>query len=218
MRYKYLAAICLFCCAVFFLSIGNGSAALVSSFDSGDEGWYIIPTETDSTMSYQNSGGNPGGYVEVTDDAGLLFLHAPSLFLGDLSAYDGETLSFDSRFFDTGGGVHYSRFGEVTLEGGSHTATIDIVPGNLTNTWTTYSTSFTAGGWGMSDTDWAGLLADITDIYVNLESHNLPGEVVGFDNFTITGTGAAPVPEPGTLLLFGTGLLAYARFRKKARS
>lgn len=219
MKCKYMLAIFMLYSAFFMFFIGSSSAALISSFDSGDEGWYL-DADTQSAMDYKSSGGNFGGYVEVTDGAGLALLHAPGLFLGDLSSYDGETLSFDSKYFATGDGDPYNDFGVVSLENSTQSlsATLDLVAGDLTDSWTTYSTPLNAGTWSMNNTEWSNLLANITDIYVNLESHDLPDEVVGFDNFTITGTGGAPVPEPGTFILFGTGLLAYARFRKRLPS
>jgi hypothetical protein len=41
------------------------------------------------------------------------------------------------------------------------------------------------------------------------------GDIVGLDDMFVASSGVAPVPEPGTLLLFGGGLIGLARARRR---
>src|SRR5262245_36980182 len=88
--------------AAFALSIAQASANTVSStFDMGPEGWSALDQQTgDYTASWQSTGGNPGGFLQGTENialGGTGYFIAPSKFLGNLSAYAGGTLTYDLK-------------------------------------------------------------------------------------------------------------------------
>ncbi|MEM8874938.1 MAG: PEP-CTERM sorting domain-containing protein [Planctomycetota bacterium] len=101
-------------------SSAHAQAPISSTFDTDLDGWSalgfdvdvsVIPlgvdfTEVDNTtdMVHSATGGNPGGYAELTDaiEEPSSFASAPAKFRGDLSAYVGGTLSFDYALFDAG--------------------------------------------------------------------------------------------------------------------
>src|SRR5690242_410409 len=77
---------------------------IVSTFDTGDEGWRVVSFEnltTDNfsikatyTPTFNASGGNPGGFISTTDqDDGDLTFSAPAKFLGNVGGATG--LSYD---------------------------------------------------------------------------------------------------------------------------
>ncbi len=65
--------------------------------------------------------------------------------------------------------------------------------------------------------DFGGPLANVSTIYFQSYPTVGPGSVN--NEFSVAGVNVAPVPEPATMLLFGTGLvgLVGARFRKKKK-
>ncbi|MEM6313662.1 MAG: hypothetical protein AAF743_06220 [Planctomycetota bacterium] len=96
---------------------------IVSDFDTGLDGWtavgldaqpVIFPSlgvdftivDNAADMAFSATGGNPGGYAELTDaiEDPASFAAAPTSFLGDgnLSSFVGGTLSFDHALFDAG--------------------------------------------------------------------------------------------------------------------
>jgi len=99
----------------------SASLAVDSTFDSDLDGWQAVGLEIIYTalppaindvnavintadMVYASSGGNPGGYAELTDEirSPASYASAPAKFLGDLTSYVGGQFSFDHRLFDTG--------------------------------------------------------------------------------------------------------------------
>ena len=63
---------------------------VTSYFSKDDEGWQILgdAQEGVATPNYQDTEGNPGGYVSANDDAagGVWYWNAPEKFLGNKTA------------------------------------------------------------------------------------------------------------------------------------
>src|SRR5207247_1783436 len=77
------------------VAAGQQTIELKSAFDIDAEGWTCVG----AAVEYRQSGGNPGGYlfVDPFERDILSECTAPAQFRGDLSAFDGGTLSFDGN-------------------------------------------------------------------------------------------------------------------------
>jgi hypothetical protein len=192
----------------------SATAAVVSSdFSTDVEGW----TKTAATVFQQQAaGGNPDGFLFIDNSEGPIeLIFAPAKFRGDLSAFDGGTLSFDGNMLGTGGGDFFgpSDYGTVQISGPGGAATLDLVPGihsgagggnPPTNQWTTFSASFDAATWGMSQLQWIALLSNVTEISLSVEAL-FGAEIQGIDNFKLVTS--VPVPATGGLVAIGLTLV-----------
>jgi hypothetical protein len=107
------------------------------------ESW--TSTNGASGITWVNLGtGNPGGYAEFTDitSSGMSAI-APSVFLGDLSAHNGETISFDGKNV-SGETVNDPAYGKITIfntAGQSYSADF-ATTGPVQGSWTHYTAPF----------------------------------------------------------------------------
>jgi hypothetical protein len=191
------------------------SAAIVSSFDSSDEGWR--PGDPDGlnssagNVTHSATGGNPGGFIEIEDlltgSETSLRAYAPAKFLGDLRAFDGGTFSFDGKLVS--GTWNPGTFGR--LEIGSATTSAMQPPDpqpHPISSWQSYSVPMTAEGFGLTQGDWTALLSNVTYLRINLEDAS-GLETTALDNVVL-------VPEPTTFLLLSlatAGLILQGRKR-----
>lgn len=192
------------------------NAAMISTFDSGNDGWGAFPDQADVT--HFATGGNPGGFIELLDLApgaeNVVKLFAPSSFKGDLRSYDGGVFSMDMMqvSFDPGQpeipGLGIVR---ITNSSAGMTHELDIVPGPLPlGSWGSYSTSFSASAWGLSQADWDIFLSDVSEVLIIGESYgNAINERIAFDNIGLTA-----VPVPAAAWLFGSGIIAIFGFSR----
>ena len=205
-----------------FSSSSSYALTISSTFDTNDEGWIGIPGE--GSASYSATGGNPGGHISVTDigSGGLLGSGAvaPGKFLGDLSAFDGGTLSVDLASIAGAGGPTWSVFGLVWIQGGGTEAFHDLIVNAppIGGSWVSLSTTLDAASWGVSDAVWASILANVTEIQLGTDAFN-GADTIGVDNFSIAtaaagGTGPS-VPEPPTIGMLSLGLVGLAFVRRK---
>lgn len=201
-----------------------------STFDSGLEGW-ARTGDGGSSLVWQATGGNPGGYIQINDAAtGTVdWFVAPAAFLGDMSAFVGGTLSFDIRPSTLANPANQPI---VQLIGNGNSLSTKLVASDLAGN------GVVAGEWNslsfdLVNTDWywtgsavtftpegfADVLASLTAIRVLADWH-IGKENVGLDNFTLTGPAVQPpsVPEPGSLglALAGAALLIPAARRRRA--
>ena len=189
-----------------------------STFDADLESWTVLG----GNASFIAAGGNPGGAIRATDNAGSPFmqLNAPAAFLGDLSAFNGGTLSFDVRE-ESGSGTLWNPgnfdfdgdFGVITISGNGDTVTLDPDGlGTFSNpAFTTISGGLTAANFGRTEGQWSAILADVTAMTIRLENRSGTGEVLDTDNIIL-----AHAPEPGEYALIAGGLLlAFAAYRRR---
>jgi len=188
-------------------------AGIISTFDGDAEGWTL--TAGGGTLTHLSTGGNPGGYITMRDDVnGALMAYAPAAFLGDLTAFNGGSLSVDLMQITTAAGDARGGFGYVTIEGvGGDSAALDVVAGVPPSTWKSYSTPLDATTWGVTQASWETILADVKEIRMEVDSYVQFGDTVGFDNF-----GISAVPEPTSpAALLGIGVTALLGYRWRQR-
>ena len=72
---------------------------IVSTFDTGTEGWLLSQNGGSNRPVYHETGGNPGGHIGDEENRGGVawYYQAPFKYLGDREAFYGGTLSFDLR-------------------------------------------------------------------------------------------------------------------------
>src|SRR5262249_43297565 len=98
-----------------------------STFDDPSQtfdGWYASEQSGElNHLTYQGSGGNPGGYITADDigDGLYWYWRAPGKFLGNKAAAYRGTLSFDQRQHLDGGGPDQRDEDDVILNGGGYT-------------------------------------------------------------------------------------------------
>lgn len=185
------------------------SGAIVSTFETGSEGWRAVGG---ATLSRPASGGNPGGYLRFLDaSSGGYRGVAPEKFRGDLTPYIGGELRFDYRVIQNRGPGEGT--GTVFIGSSDDFAVYDLIrEAPPPFDWTTYKAPLDAQLWGKTEAEWALLMANVTAIQIAMEAGGT-NDASGLDNFSI-------VPLPGALLLAVTSfttLVGLARFGAQRR-
>lgn len=179
------------------------------SFTSDAQGWTAV---SGGAVNWMSSGGNSGGFLQITDVSNDDFLAAaPAAALGDWSAYLGGTLSFDARNVN-GESADWPTFGLVTLGSGQTNLTLDLIAFNqppADGLWHHYEVPLTVAAWGAQ---LPAVLSNITGASIGGEFHAGVTEVVGFDNISIT---AIPEPAAPALMLSGLALLAVTALKRR---
>ena len=185
-------------------------ADIISTFDTDLDGW---TTDNPGTFQHMSSGGNPGGFLLLdNDELAIAHIFAPSKFLGDLSAFNGGSFSFDGNLLASGGSFYNNSddYGVIQISGTAGTATLDLVPGGAIpplNSWATFSADLDAASWSVTQTQWNAILSDVTSIRISAEA--LFGEEIhGFDNLRLT---AVPEPSSGVLVATFLGFTVMIR-------
>lgn len=171
-------------------------------FNTGLEGWTAVG---DGSISWQATGGNPGGYLQAVDPAlGInTDAAAPMPFLGDWSSLDGiGWLSVDLTII-SGGNVTDGEMFQISGPGGAAYVLWPITAGPPHGQWDTFSVRMDKSAWTMTSGTWEGLLLNVQSLLIDLEHIN-GVETTGLDNVVLT-------PEPCTLFLFAFGGLAAMR-------
>ena len=202
------------------------ASTISSTFDTDAEGWTANAPE--GALVHVASGGNPGGHIRVTDTggggvngfaSGAFFGPA---FSGDLRAFDGGTLSIDMNATVVGGG-NFDSFGWILLFGPGDAMPDDQTPEAVADiapqpprspTWVTFTMTFDAATFGLSQLDWKDLLSDIERIGIATDAFD-GNDTIGIDNVVLSAPAAAVVPLPasGWLVLLGVALMGAMRRR-----
>ncbi len=194
-----------------------GLTAQVATFDSTAEGWTNVtllwpdpgnpPTELGpGVVQHFTTGGNPGGYLQVTDPDGsqptghVQYWKAPATWLGDKSSLYGGVLRWDAKMFTslvsfphddillTGNGTKIAFFANLT-------------PGSA---WITIAAPLTVGSWRVGNRN--GPLAtqsQILSVLSSLQSIYLRAEFQ--NNLDTFGIDNAAFVLPASTSPFGSG-------------
>lgn len=161
-----------------------GAPAITSSFDTDAQGWSTDKDARD--FRWEASGGNPGGFIAADDIGSGQYWRfaAPSAYLGDLSAYYGESLSYELKQLGTVGTVINQS--DIDISGAG--ITIEYRFGQApTGDWTPYSVVIAEGtGWEVNgspatETQIRDVLADVTDLSIRGE-FRVGADSCGLDN------------------------------------
>ena len=201
------------------LSVPASWAGIISTtFDYNLQGW---SSNTPSEISWQSTGGNPGGYIRFADSSSAeSLIYAPASYLGNWSSINGlGTISFDHKIFNIGSNPTSIPY-QIGISGlGGEAIWEHNNPGSSTD-WQTLSASITEADWTVLSGSWNSLLHDVVQLSIKIEviSNAGPGspsvfEITGIDNVQLTN----PVPIPGTVWLLGSGIagLVSSRIRRK---
>lgn len=188
-------------------------AALVSTFDTGDEGWSVDSNQGSAGVGgfvWSPTGGRPDGQVSARDigDQGGWWFVAPTGWSGDWSAYLGGTLSFDVFAL---AGQDASLNPPVTaavlslVGGGSLRAKATAMP--VLDDWRSVTLSLTPDTFDLVGSTYASFEAALS----NVERLIIPADfvfkqedVTRLDNVRIQGTS---LPSTGALALLALALL-----------
>ncbi len=212
--------------AVFIVTVTGARAAVVSTFNTGDEGWSVVSfgdlSNNNYTVigtyaaTYSATGGNPGGYISALDpDGGDFTFAAPAKFLGNESAAVGTTFSYDLNYLDT---VNYQTTDVMFVGANGERLLWESNPPFVpTPAFATVSVVLSPSAqWHVNTTTGAlATAADFQTVFGNLAGLYIRGEYAsgpdntGLDNVSL-------VPEPGTwalLAIAGVALVGVNRRR-----
>ena len=207
-------------------SAAQASTLASSTFDTGLDGW---TSNTPTQISFQSTGGNPGGYIQFNDATGAsTVVFAPAAFLGNYLSEGVASISFDDNIIAETGVSSVGRY-EIDLSGpGGSASFFGAQPSTTYPTgWVNVDASITDAttpptGWHVNSGTWQGLLANVTELEIPIElvtNDEIPGDtdVEGIDNVTLK-NGVASAPEPSTVWLLAFGVVLGYAVRRIRRS
>ncbi|MFC1822517.1 PEP-CTERM sorting domain-containing protein [Thermodesulfobacteriota bacterium] len=194
-----------------FLSLTTlcpANATLVSTFDTDADGWTILVGSI--PVQHSSTGGNPGGYIWGQDNLGAhTWFFSTTTWAGNWTSYIGGSLEFDINYI-SGSGSFLSE--EVRIYSHSDYAYWDTSINPPKGSWTQYEVDLIASNFTISGTKtFNQIMADVTEIWIRGE-YGVGVDKAGLDNVKV-----APIPEPTTMLLLGSGIIGLAGIRRKFR-
>jgi len=224
-----------FITGIFFIALTTGipaSAGIIASsvFTANSESWTALTADSATTglpvvqnlaLTFNATGGIPGGYVSVADeDNADTFFVAPVAFSGNLSAAINGSLVYNSitdQTADYAGPLVVIKGNGVTLVYQTGTQPAGV------NVWNSVSVPLgpnanwhigTGGGSLATLSDFQTALANVSAFWITAETHNGVSETTGLDSVTLSSTDST-VPEPSTAFYLGSGLLAAAALLRR---
>lgn len=213
------------------LLLSSGAQAYVSStFDTGADGWTHAPGgDADTTVTWEATGGNPGGALLMNDAAegNNDYFLAPAEYLGNDSSYYGGTLSFDVN--DVYGNEQYPN-DVVFLSGDGITLAYNTgafaantwfhATAPLTETSGWYINTTLGGGTVPTKTQFQDVLSDVTSLEI-LGDFTTYADVTTLDNVVLAGPGTpSGVPLPPAVwsgLTLLAGIAAVSKLKAALR-
>jgi hypothetical protein len=213
--------------AAALLFAGTSSGALAAPFTNGSfEDLTNFVNQGDDTESLGNgSTAMPGWTVTAPSGHSIAWIGPTNPF--GLTASDGGYL-LDLTGYDSGGGAGVEQ-SFTTVQNGQYTVTFDLGGGNgvsidgaVNGAHQTFS-----GGSLSTATSWdpqvMTFIASGTTSLLSLVGSTSVNNYIGLDHVQVTFNGLAATPLPGSVVMFGTGLLGlgfagYRRGKKTAFS
>jgi hypothetical protein len=191
------------------LAIASHALAITNGFDSDLEGWFLVDVNGNTaqgSLDWNAEGGNPGGCAEFTDegnDGG--FIGAPTIYLGDWSAYNGVvTFTYDHTIFSEGSVTERLPY-EVRISGpGGEAQFLGATPSGPSG-WHDVEVVVSEYAWNVLQGSWASILEDVTSFRIRIEQTSGHVDISGIDNIEF------PVPTAvhGDVLVTGFGMSMY---------
>ena len=197
------------------------AAPLLSTFDNDTEGWSTWSTVSGDVTSIGYDAANKGVTGVDKSLGGIWYFMSPDSWAGDWRQYIGGTIEWDIAMtdWDSGGNFVIGQNPDLTILGSSGNPAARLraysSPSLALNTWLHFSFNSIPESFILypdiseSGIGFADVLSDVSRIYIRGEYIN------GADAAMLDNVRVAPVPEPTTILLLGTGLFGLAGFGRK---
>jgi hypothetical protein len=182
----------------------SAQAQITSTFDTDAEGWTALNGSTGDPV-YFNTGGNPGGYVRITDGAPATatYFVAPSSYLGDKTMSYGQFLRFDLQ--TSAGTKSNAALGDIVLVSSSNNLFLNLstLPATAP-AWTSYALTLdetqnwrrsSIGGPVATKAEIRAVMASLTGIRICGEYVTGPGDTGGIDNVVLEQRQLLPAPS-----------------------
>jgi hypothetical protein len=194
-------------------------SAQTATFDASAQGWTNVtlpfpnpgnpPIELGpGVVQHFAAGGNPGGYLQVTDPDGsqptghVQWWKAPATWLGDKSGHYGGELRYDVKVFTS---LVWFQHEDILLTGNGTTLAYFANLTLATNVWTQFTAPIAVGSWRIGNRNGplatqaqiVNVLSSLTSIYLRAEFQNNL-DTFGIDN-------AAFLPPVASTQTYGTG-------------
>lgn len=144
-----------------------------SDFESGADGWTLI---SDGTLSWQNTGGNPGGWLRIDDNntGGHIWAIAPQKFQGNWNYLSYVSVDLNIIF----GPATETYEIQIQGPGGSAEFRSGIIP---QADWQTFQVPLSEAAWTMISGNWQDLIVNVQQLRVEAEFRT-GDEACGIDN------------------------------------